>query len=130
MRDYLTPISDEIIEDGLGGIFGKRESKTGSKSLMLAGHLDEIGFIVTKIDNNGFIKFQPIGGWWSQVMLSQKVTITTDDGKEIRGIIGSKPPHVLEPEARKSLSISKICLLILVLEVKQMLNNTVLKLEI
>lgn len=72
MRDYLTPISDEIIEDGLGGIFGKRESKTGSKSLMLAGHLDEIGFIVTKIDNNGFIKFQPIGGWWSQVMLSQK----------------------------------------------------------
>ena len=46
---------------------------------MLAGHLDEIGFIVTKIDNNGFIKFQPIGGWWSQVMLSQKVTITTDD---------------------------------------------------
>ena len=57
---------------------------------MLAGHLDEIGFIVTKIDNNGFIKFQPIGGWWSQVMLSQKVTITTDDGKEIRGIIGSK----------------------------------------
>lgn len=101
MRDYLTPISDEIIEDGLGGIFGKKESKTGSKSLMLAGHLDEIGFIVTKIDNNGFIKFQPIGGWWSQVMLSQKVTITTDDGKEIRGIIGSKPPHVLEPDARK-----------------------------
>ena len=42
MRDYLTPISDEIIEDGLGGIFGKKESKTGSKSLMLAGHLDEI----------------------------------------------------------------------------------------
>ena len=72
MRDYLTPISDEIIEDGLGGIFGKKESKTGSKSLMLAGHLDEIGFIVTKIDNNGFIKFQPIGSWWSQVMLSQK----------------------------------------------------------
>ena len=71
MRDYLTPISDEIIEDGLGGIFGKGKVN-GSKSLMLAGHLDEIGFIVTKIDNNGFIKFQPIGGWWSQVMLSQK----------------------------------------------------------
>ena len=56
---------------------------------------------MTKIDNNGFIKFQPIGGWWNQVMLSQKVTITTDDGTEIRGLIGSKPPHVLDPEERK-----------------------------
>ncbi|MEJ7142240.1 peptidase M28, partial [Staphylococcus capitis] len=63
--------------------------------------LDEVGFIVTKIDNNGFLKFTPIGGWWNQVMLSQKVTITTDEGKKIRGIIGSKPPHVLSPEERK-----------------------------
>jgi len=101
MRDYLNPISDSIIEDHLGGIFGKREATYGTKSIMLAGHLDEIGFIVTKIDNEGFIKFQPIGGWWSQVMLSQKVTITTDQGQEIRGIIGSKPPHVLEAEERK-----------------------------
>ena len=48
-----------------------KASDNGTKSLMV-GHLDEIGFIVTKIDNNGFIKFQPIGGWWNQVMLSQK----------------------------------------------------------
>ncbi len=40
---------------------------------MVAGHLDEIGFIVTKIDNDGFLKFTPIGGWWNQVMLSQKL---------------------------------------------------------
>lgn len=52
--------------------FSEKESKTGTKSLMVSGHLDEIGFIVTSIDNNGFIKFQPIGGWWNQVMLSQK----------------------------------------------------------
>lgn len=101
MREYLELVSDEIIEDGLGGIFGKKESKNGTKSLMVAGHLDEIGFIVTKIDKDGFIKFQPIGGWWNQVMLSQKVTITTDDGTEIRGIIGSKPPHALSAEERK-----------------------------
>ncbi|PHK48940.1 M42 family metallopeptidase [Staphylococcus edaphicus] len=101
MLDYLTPVSDEIIEDNLGGIFGKKSATNGDKTLMVAGHLDEIGFIVTKIDTDGFLKFTPIGGWWNQVMLSQKVTITTDKGKKIRGIIGSKPPHVLSPEERK-----------------------------
>jgi len=101
MRDYLTPISDEIVEDNLGGIFGKKYTTNGNKTLMVAGHLDEIGFVVTKIDNDGFLKFTPIGGWWNQVMLSQKVTITTDHGKKIRGIIGSKQPHVLSPEERK-----------------------------
>lgn len=101
MRKLLQPVSDEIIEDNLGGIFGKKNAKNGSKTLMIAGHLDEIGFMVTKIDEDGYIKFTPIGGWWNQVMLSQKVTITTDSGQEYRGIIGSKPPHVLSPEERK-----------------------------
>ena len=91
MKDYLTPVSDEIVEDNLGGIFGKKRAQNGSKSLMISGHLDEIGFIVTQIDKDGYIYFTPIGGWWNQVMLSQKVTITTENGKEIRGIIGSKP---------------------------------------
>ena len=101
MKDYLTPVSDNIIEDNLGGIFGKKNAQNGSKSLMISGHLDEIGFIVTQIDKDGYIYFTPIGGWWNQVMLSQKVTITTEDGKEIRGLIGSKPPHALTPEERK-----------------------------
>lgn len=100
MKSYLTPVSDEIIEDNLGGVFGKKTTSSGSKTLMIAGHLDEVGFIVTKIDDNGFLKFTPVGGWWSQVMLSQKVTLTTFDGKKIRGVIGSKPPHVLKPEER------------------------------
>ncbi|MCG1298857.1 M42 family metallopeptidase [Staphylococcus epidermidis] len=101
MKDYLTHVSDEIVEDRLGGIFGKKNATHGTKSLMISGHLDEIGFIVTQIDEQGYIYFTPIGGWWNQVMLSQKVTITTENGKEIRGIIGSKPPHALSPEERK-----------------------------
>jgi len=101
MKDYLTPVSDEIVEDRLGGIFGKKNATHGTKSLMISGHLDEIGFIVTQIDEQGYIYFTTIGGWWNQVMLSQKVTITTENGKEIRGIIGSKPPHALSPEERK-----------------------------
>ncbi|MCD8914449.1 M42 family metallopeptidase [Staphylococcus simulans] len=102
MKDYLEPVSDELVEDNLGGIFGKKKAAKGSKTVMVAGHLDEVGFMVTQIDDNGFLKFIPVGGWWNQVMLSQKVTVTTDDDKEIRGIIGSKPPHVLTPEQRKA----------------------------
>lgn len=101
MRNYIEPVSDQIIEDNLGGIFGKKNAENGQYSIMISGHMDEVGFMVTKIDKHGFISFTPVGGWWNQVMLSQKVTITTDLGKEIRGIIGSKPPHVLTPEERK-----------------------------
>ncbi|UXR69385.1 MULTISPECIES: M42 family metallopeptidase [unclassified Staphylococcus] len=109
MKELLEPNSDEMIYDNLGGVFGKKASQKGKRTLMIAGHLDEIGFIVTKIDDDGFIKFTPIGGWWNQVMLSQKVTITTEEGKKIRGIIGSKPPHVLESDERqKPVDIKKM----------------------
>ena len=68
---------------------------------MVAGHLDEVGFMISKIDDKGFLSFQTVGGWWSQVMLAQRVTIVTRKGDTITGIIGSKPPHILTAEARK-----------------------------
>lgn len=67
---------------------------------MVAGHLDEVGFMITQIDDKGFLRFQTVGGWWSQVMLAQRVTIVTRKG-DVTGVIGSKPPHILPPEARK-----------------------------
>lgn len=81
MRNYIEPVSDQIIEDNLGGIFGKKNAENGQYSIMISGHMDEVGFMVTKIDKHGFISFTPVGGWWNQVMLSQKVTITTDSGQ-------------------------------------------------
>ena len=101
VKNYLEPLSDEIIEDNLGGVYGKKTAKDGSKTILIAGHLDEIGFMVTEIDDNGFLKFTPVGGWWNQVMLSQRMNITTGEGNVITGVIGSKPPHVLSPEERK-----------------------------
>lgn len=67
---------------------------------MVAGHLDEVGFMVTQIDDKGFIKFQTVGGWWSQVMLAQRVTITTRKDDEIIRVISSKPPHILPADVR------------------------------
>ena len=101
VKTYLEPLSDEIIEDNLGGVFGKKAAKSGSKTILVGGHLDEIGFMVTEIDKDGFLKFSPVGGWWNQVMLSQRMNVTTAKGDVITGVIGSKPPHVLEAAERK-----------------------------
>ncbi|WP_059171353.1 M42 family metallopeptidase [Bacillus sp. FJAT-27445] len=100
MKEYITPFADEVMTDGLGSLIAKKTGKEGGPKIMVAGHLDEVGFMVTQIDDKGFIRFQPVGGWWNQVMLAQRVTVVTRKG-DVTGVIGSKPPHILTAEARK-----------------------------
>lgn len=100
MEKYIKPFADEVEQDGLGSLIAKKVGDENGPKIMLAGHLDEVGFMVTKIDKKGFISFQTVGGWWSQVMLAQRVTIVTRKGDTVTGVIGSKPPHILSPEAR------------------------------
>ncbi len=99
-KSYAKDFADDIFFDGLGSVIAKHGAGGGPK-VFISGHLDEVGFMVTKITEKGFLEFQTIGGWWNQVMLAQQVEIKTMDGKLIHGVIGSKPPHVLTPEARK-----------------------------
>ncbi|WP_373893105.1 M42 family metallopeptidase [Virgibacillus natechei] len=98
MKKELEKYSDEIIQDNLGGVFGVKQGE-GPK-VMVAGHMDEVGFMITKITKNGMIRFQPLGGWWNQVLLAQRMQIMTDNGP-IVGVIGSVPPHNLTEEQRK-----------------------------
>lgn len=100
MKKYITQYSDEVTTDHLGSLIAKKVGQENGPKIMIAGHLDEVGFMVTQIDDKGFLRFQTVGGWWSQVMLAQRVTIVTSKG-DVTGIIGSKPPHILPPEARK-----------------------------
>ncbi|MDR0691116.1 MAG: M42 family metallopeptidase [Streptococcaceae bacterium] len=100
-REIVTPVADEIINDGLGGIAAKHRGDADNPVILFASHMDEVGFMVTNITEKGFIKFQTLGGWWGQVILAQQVTITTRDGKSIHGVVGSKPPHVLTAKTRK-----------------------------
>ncbi|MEH7354359.1 M42 family metallopeptidase [Neobacillus drentensis] len=100
MKNYIEPFADELTTDGLGSLIAKKVGKAGGPKIMVAGHLDEVGFMVTQIDDKGFLRFQTVGGWWGQVMLAQRVTVVTRKG-DVTGIIGSKPPHVLSVEARK-----------------------------
>ncbi len=98
MKDQLSNYADDVIQDNLGGVFGIKKG-TGPK-VMVAGHMDEVGFMVTQITKNGMIRFQTLGGWWNQVMLAQRVQVMTDNGPVI-GVIGSIPPHNLTAEQRK-----------------------------
>ncbi|MGC8228829.1 M42 family metallopeptidase [Pseudobacillus badius] len=100
MRTQLEMYADEIIQDGLGSIFGVKKGADNDPVVMVAGHMDEVGFMVTQITDNGMIRFQPLGGWWGQVLLAQRVQIITDNGPVI-GVISSVPPHLLNEEQRK-----------------------------
>lgn len=100
MGKYLKQNSDRIYTDNLGSIIGEKVGKKSGPKIMVAGHLDEVGFMVTRIDKKGFLYFQTVGGWWNQVMLAQRVTIMTQKGN-VTGVIGSKPPHILTAEERK-----------------------------
>jgi len=93
----------EVSRDNLGSVICARDGGRGGPKVMLAGHMDEIGFIVQLITKEGFVKFLPLGGWWDQVLLAQRVVIQTQKGP-VHGIVGSKPPHLLEDEER-----SKVC---------------------
>ncbi|MBP2256699.1 M42 family metallopeptidase [Virgibacillus alimentarius] len=100
MENYIKPYADKVYTDNLGSLIAEKIGNQNGPKIMVAGHLDEVGFMVTRIDDQGFIYFQTVGGWWSQVMLAQRVTILTAKG-DITGVIGSKPPHILSAEARK-----------------------------
>ncbi len=98
MRRYLEPIG-EIEIDHLGGIIARRIGTDGGPRIALAAHLDEIGLMVTRITDDGFLKFQPLGGWWDHVLLGMRVEVITRGGPLI-GVIGVKPPHILSTEER------------------------------
>ncbi|SFA40444.1 Putative aminopeptidase FrvX [Anoxybacillus pushchinoensis] len=100
MREQLQKYADDIVQDRLGSIFGVKRGKGNGPVVMVAGHMDEVGFMVTAITEQGMIRFQPLGSWWSQVLLAQRVHIITDHGPVV-GVIGSIPPHLLDEEQRK-----------------------------
>jgi putative aminopeptidase FrvX len=101
MQEALAPLG-EVVRDNLGSILARKDGPADGPKVLLAGHLDEVGFMVTRITDEGYIKFQPLGGWWEMVMLAQRVQVETSSGPVI-GVVGSKPPHLLTVEARKKM---------------------------
>ncbi len=98
MKKEIYKHTDKIITDKLGSIVGQVGSD-GPK-ILIAGHMDEVGFMVSHITKNGFLRIVPLGGWWGHVLLSQRVKVLTQKG-DLTGVVGSKAPHVLTLEERK-----------------------------
>jgi endoglucanase len=99
IRSYLEPFGT-ISQDKLGSVICNKIGQQENPRVMLAGHMDEIGLMVRHITKEGFLKFIPLGGWFDQVLLGQRVIVQTRNG-DIPGIIGAKPPHLLPAEERK-----------------------------
>jgi putative aminopeptidase FrvX len=92
----------EVRGDRMGNSFAMLNAG-GSPRVMLSGHIDEIGLMITHIDEGGLLRFTGVGGWDPQVLVGQRVRIQTKDG-EILGVIGKKAVHLMESEERKKVS--------------------------
>jgi endoglucanase len=97
MKDHV----DEIQTDNLGNVYTIKKGKDSSKRVMIAAHMDEIGFIVKHIDEYGFLRFHTLGGFDPKTLTAQRVIV--HGKKDLVGVMGSKPIHIMTPEERNKL---------------------------
>ena len=105
VRKYAESFAEEINTDLHGNVTLSVNSSAETR-VMLAGHCDQIGLIVSHIDDNGFIYTQTIGGWDPQQLIGQRMTVWTSQGP-INGVIARKAIHLLDPEERKQVVKAK-----------------------
>jgi endoglucanase len=101
-RDEAAGFADRVWGDVSGNSVAVL-NEGGSPRIMLAGHIDEIGVMVTHIDDDGFLYFEGVGGWDSQVLVGQRIRLLTRAG-EVLGVIGKKPIHLMKEDDRNKVS--------------------------
>ncbi|MGQ0813776.1 MAG: M42 family metallopeptidase [Gemmatimonadota bacterium] len=101
-REEAQHFADSVDVDVTGNSVATLEGSGGPR-VMLAGHIDEIGVMITHIDDDGYLYFDGIGGWDSQVLVGQRIRILTRNG-DVVGVIGKKPIHLMKGEERDKVS--------------------------
>lgn len=101
IQTHIEEHSDSVEVDDLGNVIARKGS--GDKTLMLSVHMDQIGLIVKRIDDDGFIHFSKVGGVTRQSLMNQRVTVHSEQGELVTGVIGMKPPHLMEKDERDNL---------------------------
>jgi len=99
VREYIRPYSDKVYVDKLGSMLFEKNGTADAPVVLLPGHVDEVGYMVSSINKQGFITFNPLGGWFDQTLLGQRVRIRTSKG-DVDGVIAAKPPHLLSDDER------------------------------
>jgi putative aminopeptidase FrvX len=93
--------TDDVVTDVMGSVAARVPgTQPGAPFLAIVGHIDEIGLIVTHIDDDGFISFTGVGGWDPMILVGQRVELLTREGS-VLGVVGKKPIHLLRDEERK-----------------------------
>ncbi|BDI30370.1 peptidase M42 [Capsulimonas corticalis] len=106
----MRPLVDTLEADSMGSVIGIKEGKSGGPRVMIAAHIDEIGFRVRHIDDKGFIRIAPVGGWDPRNLMAQRVFVHGFSSQSLRGALGTsaKPKHLMSPEdANKSPKIEE-----------------------
>ncbi len=96
-------VSTDVMGTPLALVAAKHGFEGAAKRLLVMGHIDEIGLIVTHIDDDGYLWFAPVGGWDPQILVGQRVALATRAGV-LRGVVGKKPIHLLREEDRKKVT--------------------------
>jgi putative aminopeptidase FrvX len=101
--ERFAQVSTDVVGTPLALVAGKGRGRTQPKRLLLVGHVDEIGLVVTHIDDQGFLWFGEVGGWDPQILVGQRVTVDTREGP-VTGVVGKKPIHLLRGDERKKVA--------------------------
>lgn len=106
LKNAYQNLGYEIMYDNLGSIIAHKPSKNSyAKKVFVVGHMDEVGFMVLKILDNGLIKVNPIGGHNSETLLSSRVLLKTKNGNYLKGTIVALPPHLLKNASNEKTAI-------------------------
>ncbi|HEV2472878.1 MAG TPA: M42 family metallopeptidase, partial [Chthonomonadales bacterium] len=106
----MRPLVDSLDADVMGNLVGLKRGAANGPKVMIAAHLDEIGFVVKYVEDRGFLRLQPVGGWDPRVMVAQRVVVKGFTGESLRGTLmpAAKPIHLLtEEDANKKPKIEE-----------------------
>lgn len=106
--DTVKPLVDDLRVDRIGNVIATRRGRRDDV-LLLDAHMDEVGFLVSYIEDSGFLRLMPLGGWDARVLPAHAVRVRARDGTDVRGVIGTLPPHITaESERSKAFKLEDL----------------------